>query len=265
VTKYKEVSLMFEDLLSYFVDEKKYAYRSIYSERAAFAMARDMNLYILGLRGAVPLIQHIFCTSNGLATGTPLSINQSAILAAKQLLDDADVPDEPGDRFFLTSNGAYNDMLDLEKFINGDYIGRDSMPVPTGQIGTIYGMNVRRTSLIKANTLIGYKNGKDAPQQPTPGVDGAPHVPSQESLISWNNGSATINGLPRGQTGSELTAPFVTSMVGHRAWAKFAIRKRPKIESGRLIEYQSDVLVSTQIFDGKTYRQDHIVLIHHAP
>lgn len=258
IGKHKEVSFLFEDVLS---TQANYNTRRIWTNRAGYAMRRDMDNYVLGLRAAIPLVQWIFCTSDGTAAGDPLPLNDASIMMAREMLDSADVPDEQGDRALVTSPSGYTDLLSIQKFIDRDYI--DGRPVATGEIGSIYGMRVQRTSNIKTNSLTGYKNGKNGVPQPTPGVNGSPYMPWQESATVWNNGSANVTGLPRGKTGFETTAPFATSMIAHRSWCKLAVTQEIRSESGRMIEYLADALVFSSLYDAKTYRQDSIILIHH--
>lgn len=253
IDQYKESSYAIEDIASI---QSQYELRKPYTREAGYALARDADNSILALRAAIPTTQQIFRTIGvgaGTAAGTPAPIDADSILAAKTFLEEADVPMD--EIVIAVAPGQFNDMLNIDKFINADFV--DGSPVVNGVIGSVYGMKVVSTTNITMNSLTGYRNGEGALGQPTPGVQGSPYLPTQDVIIG--------TGLPRGQTGNEITAPFVSCLVCNREWARFAMQKNITTEYSRENLLQADALVTTHVYGSKTYRIDHAILIHTAP
>lgn len=249
IDKYKESSLLIEDIL------KVQAYkdsRAIYTQEIAYAMSQDMDNFILGQRAALPTSQWIVASSTGTVAGDPEVISEAEILLAIEKFNLAKVPQ--AGRMFKFGVQHLTQLLQIEKFISADYV--DNQPVSTGRVGSLYGIPVEITTQITPNTLNGYQNGDDEPFEPTPGVQGSPYVPTQYE---------TLNYLPRGKTGNEVAQPFITGGLFHMEWCFAVTKKAPRMESGRSIEYQADMLVGTQMYGAKVYREDHAVLIHTAP
>jgi len=247
IDKYKESSFMIEDIVGI---QASYGLRSFYTQEAGYALSRDLDNFLLGLRAEINAVssQVVWNTSNGTSSGTPLALNRAAILAAKQILDEADVPMEG--RKMVTSVGGYNDLLTIDEFISTDYVS--NRPTQTGHVGTLFGMEVLYTSQIGANSTTGYVNGTGGAAQPTPGVAGAPYFPTQ-----W---TTNPSGLPTAAN----SLPVATTMIYHPDWAILTMQQNPKMESSREVLFQADAVVATQIYGAKVYRQDHAVLIHHA-
>lgn len=243
IDKYKESSFMIEDVVGV---QSKYNVMSLYTERASRAMANDIDNAILGMRAAVPTSQWIYVSSDGAESGTPQAIDEASILAAMQLLDEQDVPEEG--RMILVSPGQYADLLAIDKFIDRDFI--DGYPVSSGALGSLYGMQVYKVNKLKTNSLTGYRNGKDAPLQPTPGVIGSPYLPSQDSF----------NTLPyNGKS-------WVSAMVVHPSWCFLMDAQTIKVETSREVLYQADALVMTQIYGTKmSFYPEGAILIHSRP
>ena len=250
IDQHNESSFAISDLARL---QSQYELRGIYTREAGYALRRDLNNSVLALRAAIPLDQQIFVTSDGTAAGIPQAINDAAILAGKQYLDEIDVPEE--DRVILVSPGQYSDLLAIDKFISRDYV--NNAPVVTGVIGSLYGYPVLSMSEIKINSLDGYINGDGAVPQPTPGVLGSPYMPTQDAVVG--------SGLPRGQTGSETTNPFVSAMMCHRGWATVLVQYNITTESQRLTTYLADAVVTSHAFAAKLYRSTEAVLFHTRP
>jgi hypothetical protein len=248
IDKYKESSFMIEDIVGI---QAAYGLRSFYTQEAGYALARDLDNFLLGLRAEINALtpQVVWNTSNGTSSGTPLALNRAAILSAKQILDEADVP--MSGRKMITSVGGYNDLLTIDEFISADYV--NGQPTVTGRVGTLFGMEVLSTSQVAANSTTGYVNGTGGTPQPTPGVAGSPYFPTQFTT--------TPTGLPT--TANSL--PVATTLMYHPDWAILSMQLNPKMESSREVLFQADAVVATQIYGAKVYRQDHAVLIHHAP
>jgi hypothetical protein len=253
VDKYKEVSFMIEDILDL---QANFSMRVPYISEAAYAMARDIDNSLLGLRASIPTTQQIVASSTGTIAGDPTPLDDAAVRAAMQRLDEANVPQR--DRHWIVAVGQYTDLLGITKFTSRDFI--NGAPTTTGVIGTLYGIPVIATTQIGANTLDGYINGEGAIGEPTPGVVGSPYLPTQDTPVGLVSG-----GLPRGKTGAEVASPFATCMLVQKDWARYAMQKTPSSEMSRENLYQADVLVNTQVYGMRVYRTDHCVLIHTAP
>lgn len=254
IDKYKESSFMIEDVVNI---QAAYNLRSEYTRESGYALAQDIDNFLLGLRADIAShnggSQVIFNTSDGTATGTPLALNRASILASKQTLDEANVP--LGGRKIAVSPGQYNDLLTIDEFISRDYI--DGKPTANGVVGMLYGMEVTMSTNITANSLTGFSNGTGALAQPTPGVVGSPYLPTQIK----NSSGALGTFLPVSANG----LPVATAIMYHTDWALLAMQLNPKTESSREVLFQADAVVSTQIYGSATYRQDHVVLIHSSP
>ncbi len=255
IDKYKETSIMIEDILTIQAD---YELMSEYTREIGYALARDIDNCILGQRAVINSLingvatQRIFNTNDGLQTGTPQALSKASLLAARQLLDEANVP---MDRHIVVSPGQYNDLLTITEFTSQDFIS--GRPVESGLVGRVYGMDVRMTSNIGQNSTTGYQNGTGAPGLPTPGVNGSPYVPTQ-----LPSEVATVDYLPVDNGSSK---PYATAMVYQPDWCILAVQKDPNVESSRENLFQANVLVSTQVYGCKVYRPDHAVVIHTAP
>lgn len=249
ITQYKESSHLIEDLLEI---QSKYSVRGELTREVGYAMARDMNNFALGLRAAINGVasQVVYSTSDGTNTGASNPLNQASILAAKEILDLADVPMEG--RALLVGWQQYNALLTIDEFISMDY--RSVSPTSTGVVGTLYNIPIIATSLIGVNSATGFVNGTGATPQPSPGVASSPYLPDQED--------GTVTALPT-TIGSD-TAPAISAIMCHPDWAIAAVQKSPSIETGREIPLLSDFMVASQLYGMKTYRQDHAVLIHSA-
>jgi len=250
--KYKEVSFMIEDIVSI---QTSYPLREAYIKEAGYALARDIDSFILGLRADIQGYNSqsnvVYCTSDGTSSGTALALNRAAILAAKEILDVANVPES--DRFLVVSPSQYIDLLVIPEFISKDYQG--SSPTETGEVGRLYGIPVYKTSTITANSSTGYYNGdpSTAVTSPTPGFTGSVYFPTQ-SVVHFGT---TI-------TATSLTSGMKTAVMGHRDWARLVVNKEPSTEMSRENLFQADAVVMTQVYGAKTYRPDHAVLIHSA-
>lgn len=236
IDKYKESSFMVEDIVRI---QSAYELMAPYTQEAGYALARDIDNYLLGLRAAV---YHL--TSQRIDLATP--IDKASILAAKSILDKADVPAEG--RKLIVSPDQYNDLLTITDFISKDF--QAAQPVASGVVGSIYGCEVWMTTQIDANTATGYKNGDDGAGQPTPGYVDSSTTPATNSPY-----------LPTQDAFTSLPANKHSAMMVHPEWAGLAVQLNPKMESDRAVTYQADLVVQTQLYGGKLYRPDHAVII----
>jgi len=228
--------------------QSQYNVRNAYSREIGYALRRDLDNALLGLRAAVPT--QLFSSSTGTVAGVPQPMNADIILAAKEIFDRASVPEE--DRHILVGPQQYRDLLDIERFISSDFI--DGRPTVNGVVGRLYDFTIHMTNQIQENTLTGYVNGEGAIGQPTPGVLGSPYMPTQDIIIG--------DGLPRGQTGNEEAAPFTTAVVMHPEWACLLRQTNIVTKSSYDIHYLSDIVISYHVFGAKTYRRNHAILLH---
>lgn len=255
IDKYKEVSFMIEDVATLFVPGQ-YNIRGEYTREAGYALARDIDNFLLGYRSVIQGFsdQVIYNTTTGAVDGTYEGLNEASILAAMQVLDEADVPREG--RIMIISPGQYTDLLLIDRFTSTDYV--NSTVVPSGMLGQIYGVPVMMSTQITTNSLTGYTNGNNGQPQPTPGVAGSPYLPTQNPFTSLpyvGDGTVTSILAPTGVT---------TAMLCHRDWLYASMVQEPKVETSREVLFQADAVVTTQLYGAKVFREDHAVLIHTA-
>ena len=252
VDKYKEVSFLIEDILDL---QTSFSLRVPYIEEASYAMSQDIDNSLLALRASIPLTQQIVVSDTGTITGNPTAIDDAAIRAALQRLNEAKA--KKTERYFIVSEGQYTDLLGITKFVSADFI--NGAPITNGIIGTLYGIPVISTTQVTSNSLNGYFNGEGSVGEPTPGVVGSPYMPTQDALTGL-----VLGGLPRGKSGAEVAQPFATCMLVQKGWARMAMQKTPSSEMSRENLLQADALVNTQVYGCKVFRQDHCVLMHTA-
>lgn len=241
VNRYKEVSFAIDKFLEVFADRDL---RAIYTERAGFALARDIEYAILAERATI----------NGYNSGSNVVSNSSSgltyadILAAMEILDERNVPRE-GRRLIIDPAQHYS-LLAQDEFISADY--NTGNAVSTGEVGRICGIPVKMTTSIVANSTTGYTNGEGATGQPTPGMTSSPYYPTQSPAL--RDGTSV--------TASALTAGYHTAILTHPDWCKLAMKKMPSVDADWSVDYQEWHVVQTQIYDVEVYRPDHAVLIN---
>lgn len=253
VTQYVECSYMIEDLVNIFLDPSGLLAANLAKE-ASYAMKRDMDAFILGLRASVMTTPEfsIFCSANDQRTGKSKPISIEYILRAKTILEQNDVPTD--DLVLLVSPVQYAQILAQDNTRSMLY--RTSAPTENGIIGTIYGIPVYMTSMIGNNSTTGFKNGdKDVP---TPGVQGQGQIyyPDQDNGTSlpftWDTGQ---------NTEPEEQAVQTALLMSSDAFA-MALMQEPKVEAGRELLYLSDVVVTSSLYGARQYRNNSAVLIH---
>lgn len=241
VNRYKEVSFAIDKFLEVFADRDL---RAIYTERAGFALARDIEYAILAERATI----------NGYNSGSNVISNSSSgltyadVLAAMEILDKANVPRE-GRKLIIDASQLYS-LLAQDEFISSDY--NTGTAVSTGEVGRICGVPVKMTTSIAQNSTTGYTNGSGASGQPTPGMASSPYYPTQSPAL--RDGTSV--------TASALTAGYHTAMLVHPDWCKLAMKKMPSVDADWSVDYQEWHVVQTQIYDVEVYRPDHAVLIN---
>lgn len=253
ITKDRESSFGIDKIVQI---QSQYDTMQPYTKEAGYAMTRDLDNFLLGLRATVPTESRLYRSTGanpGTEAGDPAPLDKAVLESSLQLMLERDVPYEE-----LTWCFSPNQLIDLwsiNEFVSKDYdFSTGNVPAPTGMAGTLYNIPVMWSTQIKNNTLTGYKNGEGATGEPTPGVAGSYYLPDQED-------PGTVTTLARGKTGAELTQPFQTGMLVHPDWAIMLRQQNITAEASRETLLQMDALVTTQVFGGKSFRRDHAVLI----
>jgi N4-gp56 family major capsid protein len=240
VNRYKEVSFAIDKLTEI---QAQNDLRSIYTERAGFAMARDIEYSILAERAT---INGYNSGSNVLTSGAPLDYTD--ILAACEILQLANVP--MSNWRLVVSPKQHNSLLTQEEFISSDYSSTKS--VETGKVGSVLGVPVYVTTSITTNSATGFQNGDNAATSPTSGMANSLYFPTQSPRL--RDGTSV--------TASGLTSGYDTAILCHPDWCKLAMVKMPNIDYEWSVDYQEHHIVQTQIFDCEVFRPDHAVLIN---
>jgi hypothetical protein len=255
IDQYKETSFMSEDIVSIMLDPSGLLSQNLAKE-AAYAIKRDLDAYILGLRAAVQNIaaQNVYSSSTGdigaTAVSSPLTI--TTLLRAKRIMDELDVPNN--DRVLIVSPAQYNQLLAEDKTQSMFY--RTSAPLENGIVGTLFGIPVYMTSMVSANSITGFLNGSTA--IPTPGVTGAGQIyyPSQDTAVTlpttWNT-AANI---------TTDTRAVHTAVLMQREAFGLAMLQEPKTEYSRETLYLSDAVVTSTLYGARAYRPTNAINIH---
>lgn len=256
VTQYPETSFMTEDITKIMLDPSGQLSSNLAKE-ASYAIKRDLDAFLLGLRAAIQAIggsQVIYSSNNGLntaaSTSSPLTID--TLLRAKLAMDNANVA--ATDRVWIVSPTQYIQLLALDKVQSMFY--RTSAPLENGIVGTLLGTPVYMTSMVQANSTTGFLNGTTA--IPTPGVTGAGQLyyPDQDTAASlpttWNT---TLNTTPE-------TQAVHTALLLHKDCFALAMLMEPKTEYSRETLYLSDAVVTSTLYGARLYRPESAVLVH---
>lgn len=249
----RESSFAIEDITQIF---SQYDTKSIYMNRVKYALARDIDNSVLALRGSIKPDRWLVSSSDGTVAGTPQPIDDEIILAAIEQMELDSVP--RSEMMWLIGPEVQTQLHLIDKYISSDYVS--GRPTMSGEIGSLYGIRVVVSNNIVRNTNL-IRNGTGATPAPVPGVVGSYWTPTQSPLQT-----TTGTGLPRGQTGNEDAAPFITSLLVHPEWALWmSPTNGVKTETTRETLYMMDAVVNSQIYGTKLYRDDHVLAIHTAP
>lgn len=256
ITQYAETSFMTEDITSIMLDPSGLLAQNLAKE-AAYAIKRDLDAFILGLRAAIQNIggsQVIVNSADGTfgasAASQPLTI--ASILRAKRVLDDLDVPST--DRVLIVSPAQYSQLLAQDKTQNMFY--RTSAVLENGIVGTLLGVPVYMTSMVNTNSATGFANG--GTNIPTPGVTGSGQIyyPDQDTAtslpVTWGT-TANAAGDPRN---------VHTALLLHREAFALAMLQEPKTEYSRETLYLADAVVTSTLYGARVYRPTNAVIIH---
>lgn len=107
------------------------------------------------------------------ATGTRKGLVRSDLAKLSMMFDKDDV--KAGDKNILISADQYEELLNIDSFINFDYVNRK--PAVDGQIGEVFGMKVFKRS---RNTIFNTSNVKKA-------VGAATAVTDNLSILGWSS------------------------------------------------------------------------------
>jgi hypothetical protein len=250
---------MIEDIASIMLDPSGLLTSNLAKE-AAYAINRDLESYLLGLRAITHTYsnQVVWSTSDGTngssSTSKPFTID--AFLKAKLILDQNNVPAEG--RVLIVDPVQYAQLLALDKVQSMFY--RTSAPLENGIVGTLLGVPVYMSSLMSANSNNGYfiKPGVNGP---TPGVGNTttnPYFPTQGS-------PASIQSLPTQWNNSNLTgkaAEVHSAIMMHRDAFVLAMLQEPKTEMSRETLYLADAVVTSTLYGARDYRPECAVIIH---
>lgn len=293
ITRHRESSYMIEDIVEI---QSQYSLRQEYTREAGYALARDMDNFILAHRAVINAYdsQRLVTYNNGTTdlvgdgtvnahwTGTPAPLSYASILLAKQKLDEADIP-SVGRKLYI-SPAQYVDLLSINVFISTDFNGGGS-PVSNGMVGRILDFEVEVSTQLGINSNLGYRNGRDGVLLPTPGVLNSPYLPDQHGNINARTltsasdldaqTSASYFGLPvfsgAGATAADAgqtlgvfggVNQWATAIACHPEWIAAGIQQSVKTESSREVLYLADAFVTSNLYGSKVWRPDHAVVIH---
>ena len=264
--RHVESSFMVEDIAAL---QSDYDTRSIYSQEAGLALARDIDAWLLAHRVVLKAEGQIVQSGGG----TPAPLNLAAILTARLMLEKADVPVEGA--HLIVSPAQYTSLLQIDEFINGFYV--DNRPVVTGQVGTIFGIPVIVTNAIRKNATSGFRIGDSDTAGATPGVafwntGGTPaanysrYYPDESKLAPWTatqkvGGQHTLTAPTSTTPGSTLAIGQYSALLCHPDWLAFWMDDMAKTESSRETLFLADAVVSHQYYGCKVYRKQFAVVI----
>lgn len=232
-----------------------YQYRGEYVKGMGYALAKDFSGAILGLRAALYAIatQNIFCTTTGAGAGTLAGtgarLNLESILAARQLLLDADV--DENDICMLVSTRQETALLSILQSTSGDYIS--GKPTETGKVGSLFGINFWRSTLIGANSATGWRSrGINGAIElfPSPGFTGSLYMPKQDAFTSlpatWGAGGGVVE----------------SALLCSKEWAAAVVQNNLAPTVDRLPQLDLTQVLTRQSYGAKLFRRDHAVLVH---
>lgn len=230
-----------------------YAIRSEYVRGMGYSMAKDISGGILGLRAAVYNIaaQNIFVSSTGTLAGNGLPIDLASLLAAREILLEADVPME--DIVVLFSTSQETSLLSILQATSSDYVS--GRPTESGVLGELYGAQFFRSTLVGANSATGWKRRlADGTKQllPSPGFAGSRYLPKQDTYTTL---PATFGGN---------SAPVHTALMCSREWAACIMQSNVTPETNYIPEKMLHMVAARHTYGMKLFRKDHAVLIHSA-
>lgn len=177
-------------------------------------------------------------SANHIISSSPISY--ANILAAWDIMKRRRYKNELA---LLVGPGQYASLFNEDKFIqNGQFNSGNLANIPNGAfVGTILGIPVVMLDGITRNSLTGWTNGDEGAPEPTPGMTGAKHWPTQsgteDSKYSW--------------TPASLTADYWTAMLIAKSSLVVAVQKRPSVQAYWNYDFQEWRVINLQIMDAK--------------
>lgn len=181
VNKHYEVSFLVEDLAEI---QTAINLRSIYTRRAGYALANQLDSEIKGLAEA-----NFDIIDSESVAGNTTFLTEADILLAKTLLDENYAPME--DRHIVVAPQQYNKLLQIARFTQADVLGPAyENEIRRGLLGTIHGFKVWMTQQLTAtgtnttdtcNTLVFHRDAMALVMQLVPRTQ-ANYVPE---YLGW--------------------------------------------------------------------------------
>jgi hypothetical protein len=244
VNRYKESSFAIDALTEI---QAQNDLRAIYTERAGWALARDIEYAILAERAT---INGYNSASQVLTSAAPLDYTD--IVAGLELLQLSNIP-RSGIKL-LISVKQHASLLTQDEFIHADYRSLSSGVSGNGLVGSVLGIPIYVSNSMGTNSTTGFYNGDPdvAAASPTPGMSSSLYYPTQSPALK---SGTTV-------TASALTSGYDTAMLIHPDWCKLAMVKSPSVDAEWSVDYQEWHIVQTQVYDTEVYRPDHAVLLN---
>ena len=260
VDRYMESSFIVEDIAAL---QEDYDARNIFTQEAGLALARDIDHWILSHRVAIKAAGNVIQCRTA-ADDADDVLNRAAILAARLVMQQADVPLD--DVVLIVSPAQYTSLLSIDGFINGFYV--EGKPTMTGRVGNLYGIPVMETNHIVKNAITGFRIGDADTPGATPGVahwttvaEYSKYYPDAAKLAAGSGGQESLTAPTSGTDGDTLKIGQYSAIMCSKEWLAVWMQQAPKVESSREVLYQADAIVATQYYGMKTYRPETAVII----
>ena len=152
--KHYEVSHLYEDFA---MVQEAYQVRQEYTRKAGYALAKqidtDINSLVESISNSSP--DHWIegdGTDANKAAPAAVALTKAGVIRAIELLDIADVPGNPGERFLLINPESKADLLAIDDFTLYSEFGQRPSPLKTGLWGSIMGVDVAMSNNHHATT-----------------------------------------------------------------------------------------------------------------
>jgi len=154
--KHYEVSHLYEDFA---MVQEAYQVRQEYTKKAGYALAKqidtDVNALTDGISNSGP--DHWIegdGTDAAKGSSAAVALTKAGVIRGIELLDIADVPGNPGDRFLIINPETKADLLAIDDFTLYSEFGQRPTPLKTGIWGTIMGVDVYMTNNHSTNNSV---------------------------------------------------------------------------------------------------------------
>lgn len=139
--QHRHVAFMIEDIAAL---QSNYAIRRVYTEKAGYAMAKDIDTAILNnyssLAAAYQVIGGDGTTQySSVGAGNGSALSDAGFRRMIRTLRDNDVPEK--DLFMIVPPVVWETLMGIDKFVLADHVGRTG-PITQGLIGQLYGVPV---------------------------------------------------------------------------------------------------------------------------